>query len=285
MVAGAGPCCRVVVKGTFIELMQTAGLRARAAQLRKSKTDSVLEEQPAMEEDYEPGRFSKEDAARRSASSSARSTQPESARTAGLGSSEPEVLRAGQQEVVAAEPHRPQASRSWGKVVEPASTSKGSASQRVQPQRPAYSLQRSEDERTTVMLRNLPNNYTRATFLGMLDGEGFSGLYDFVYLPMDFDRRANLGYAFVNLCKPETVSRFWKAFDGFSKWALPTAKVCQVGWSGPYQGLQAHIERYKNSPVMHKSVPDDFKPMIFSAGMRRAFPPATKALRPPCRRN
>jgi len=48
------------------------------------------------------------------------------------------------------------------------------------------------------MLRNLPNNYTRDMFLSLLDEQGLSGLYDFVYLPMDFCRDANLGYAFVN---------------------------------------------------------------------------------------
>ena len=51
------------------------------------------------------------------------------------------------------------------------------------------------------MLRNLPNNYTRDMFLSLLDEEGLSELYDFVYLPMDFCRDANLGYAFVNLVK------------------------------------------------------------------------------------
>ena len=41
-----------------------------------------------------------------------------------------------------------------------------------------------------VMLRNLPNNYTRDMFLSLLDEQGLSGLYDFVYLPMDFCRDA-----------------------------------------------------------------------------------------------
>ena len=31
------------------------------------------------------------------------------------------------------------------------------------------------------------------------------------------------------------------------------SQVCQVGWSGPHQGFLAHVERYRNSPVMHKS--------------------------------
>ncbi|CAL1139494.1 unnamed protein product [Cladocopium goreaui] len=125
-------------------------------------------------------------------------------------------------------------------------------------------------QRTTVMLRNLPNNYTRDMFLSLLDEEGLSELYDFVYLPMDFCRDANLGYAFVNLVDGAAVGKAWKKFDGFDRWALPTAKVCQVGWSGPHQGFQAHVERYRNSPVMHKSVPDCYKPMIFKNGIHQA---------------
>ena len=33
---------------------------------------------------------------------------------------------------------------------------------------------------------------------------GFETRYDFVYLPFDFGRNANLGYAFVNLVHPDT---------------------------------------------------------------------------------
>jgi len=136
-------------------------------------------------------------------------------------------------------------------------------------------------QRTTVMLRNLPNNYTRDMFLSLLDEEGLSELYDFVYLPMDFCRDANLGYAFVNLVDGAAVDKAWKKFDGFDRWALPTAKVCQVGWSGPHQGFQAHVERYRNSPVMHKSVPDCYKPMIFKNGIRKPFPRPTKKVKAP----
>lgn len=136
-------------------------------------------------------------------------------------------------------------------------------------------------ERTTVMLRNLPNNYTREMFLGMLDEHGLEGLYDFVYLPCDFSRDANLGYAFVNLVDGAAVDRAWKIFNGFSAWSLPTAKVCQVGWSGPHQGFKAHVERYRNSPVMHKSVPDTYKPVIFKNGVRKPFPRPTKKVKAP----
>ncbi|CAK9091547.1 Protein MEI2-like 5 (AML5) (MEI2-like protein 5) [Durusdinium trenchii] len=137
------------------------------------------------------------------------------------------------------------------------------------------------EECTTVMLRNLPNNYTRAMLMAMLDNEGFEGKYNFLYLPIDFQSCACLGYAFVNLVDPSYVPLFWEKFSGYSKWVLPSKKVCGVSWSGPHQGLEAHVERYRNSPVMHESVPDEYKPVILQNGVRMAFPEPSKAPRPP----
>lgn len=124
----------------------------------------------------------------------------------------------------------------------------------------------------TVMLRNLPNNYTREMLMSLLDRLGLAGDYDFMYLPFDFKRDANLGYAFVNLVSSEAVESLWKALDGFSDWSLPSSKVCQVKWSGPLQGFDAHVQRYRNSPVMHKSVPEKYKPVILQNGWPVPFP-------------
>jgi len=134
---------------------------------------------------------------------------------------------------------------------------------------------------TTVMLRNLPNNYSRAMLMEMLDTEGFLGQYNFFYLPIDFKSGASLGYAFVNLVSSEVVQRFWATFNGFSRWVLPSHKICEVAWSAPYQGLAAHLERYRNSPLMHENVPDEYKPVLLVNGVRADFPPPTKKLRAP----
>eukprot|EP00913_Durusdinium_trenchii_P030602 g28660.t1 len=91
----------------------------------------------------------------------------------------------------------------------------------------------------------------------------------------------NLGYAFINMVDREAVDALWRTFDGFKAWALPSAKVCAVRWSGPHQGYEAHVERYRNSPVMHKSVPDEYRPVIFLRGQRQSFPAPTKFIKPP----
>jgi hypothetical protein len=134
---------------------------------------------------------------------------------------------------------------------------------------------------TTVMMRNIPNNISRAGLLELLDRHGFKGCYDFIYLPIDLKRQASLGYAFVNFVSTDILEKFWETFDGFSSWDGPSKKICQVSWSTPSQGLADHIERYRNSPLMHDTVPDEARPVLFEKGVRVNFPPPTKAIRPP----
>jgi hypothetical protein len=135
--------------------------------------------------------------------------------------------------------------------------------------------------RTTVMLRNMPNNYTRDMLLDLVDSMGFAGTYDFAYLPVDFKSQAGLGYAFVNFMSSADALKCFDIFEGFSDWTVPSEKVCTVTWGSPYQGLEAHIERYQNSPVMHRSVPDEWKPILLKEGARFPFPPPTKNIKTP----
>lgn len=139
------------------------------------------------------------------------------------------------------------------------------------------------DEATTVMMRNLPNKYTRDSLLELLAGEGFAGLYDLVYLPVDFNTQVGLGYAFVNLITPADAKRFGEHFDGFSAWTgvFGSQKVCKVSWSDAVQGVEAHVERYRNSPVMHASVPDEYKPQLFKDGLPIPFPAPTGRVKAP----
>eukprot|EP00437_Effrenium_voratum_P035054 CAMPEP_0181463222 /NCGR_PEP_ID=MMETSP1110-20121109/34803_1 /TAXON_ID=174948 /ORGANISM="Symbiodinium sp., Strain CCMP421" /LENGTH=356 /DNA_ID=CAMNT_0023587913 /DNA_START=77 /DNA_END=1145 /DNA_ORIENTATION=+ len=254
---------QVVIKSTFLDVEECPSLTKRFRTLRKSKTDSELcwlsdDEEAA----YEPGRFSDEKASE-SITTPALQVSPveeQSVKCEGPRQSSPERLS------------RAKARRPATICLESALRCDGCASS---PQASNYI------EKTTVMLRNVPNNYTREMFLAMLDDNGFCGRYDFAYLPCDFHRRANLGYAFVNFVNCEVALAAWRRFDGFSEWALPSQKVCAVSWSGPHQGLEQHVERYRNSPVMHKSVPDEYRPVVFQNGVRQRFPSPTRSLKEP----
>jgi len=138
-----------------------------------------------------------------------------------------------------------------------------------------------QEWRTTVMLRNMPNNYTRDMLREWVDSMGFAGCYDFAYLPVDFKSQAGLGYAFINFVSSAEAQRCFDNFEGFSEWKVPSEKVCTVTWGSPYQGLEAHIERYQNSPVMHHSIPDEWKPVLIDQGVRIAFPAPTKPIKTP----
>jgi len=138
----------------------------------------------------------------------------------------------------------------------------------------------SQEPTSSVMMRNLPNDYTRTMLLELLRTEGFAGMFDFVYVPVDFRSCSGLGYAFINFNSFESAERFRQHFTGFEQWSSASDKVCEVAWSA-LQGLEAHIERYRNSPVMHESVPEDQKPIIFEGLVAVPFPVATKKIRVP----
>jgi RNA recognition motif-containing protein len=140
-------------------------------------------------------------------------------------------------------------------------------------------------ELTTMMVKNIPNNLTRAALLELFDAEGFQGLYDFCYLPIDFDSDVNLGYCFVNMADGDAGQEFWKAFDGFCKWGGDRAstKICRLEWS-QVQGLDAHIQRYRNSPLLHTSMPDERRPILLNEGVRVEFPPPTCSVKAPRRK-
>jgi len=137
------------------------------------------------------------------------------------------------------------------------------------------------DQATTLIVRKIPKSCTRSQLLALMDREGFSTLYDLVYLPIDFATRTGLGFAFVNFITAEKADQFMKHFHGFCDWNTSSKKSCEVTLSCELQGFDAHVDRYRSSPVMHESVPDEFKPVIFADGIRVTFPPPTKAIKQP----
>lgn len=174
----------------------------------------------------------------------------------------------------------PEAKRPWlacGAEVAPKSRS---CQQQVSAQGGLQAGTEGKPAWTTVMMRNLPKDYSRDLVRDLLDQAGFGGKYDFVYVPYDFNTRAIMGFAFVNLISPQLASEFRKRFAGFRSWGTSaTGKVCNVSWANvDQQGLRANIERYRNSSVMHKTVLEDWKPLLLVKGAPVKFPKSTKQL-------
>lgn len=149
------------------------------------------------------------------------------------------------------------------------------------PQSDAPVVELDKEMRTTVMLRPLPVNYTRDLLVELLERLGFAGQFDFVYLPSDFNTGRTLQYAFVNMTSPVHVRRLWTMFEGFVNWQVHSDEVCAVSWSSPHQGLSVHVRRYRDSPVMHPTVPECWRPALFANGVKVKFPAPTKKIKAP----
>jgi len=131
------------------------------------------------------------------------------------------------------------------------------------PQFPTY------DEPTTICFRNIPNDYSGKMVVELLDSNGFTDTYNFIYVPHDFKRLptlVNVGYFFVNFVTHDLALRAWEAFDGFHKWTLHSSKVLVASWATKTQGYRACVLRYQDSSVMHQDVPFECRPMFFESG-------------------
>merc|ERR1711920_982878 len=104
-------------------------------------------------------------------------------------------------------------------------------------------------------------------------------LVDFVHVPRSFETNRNFGYAFLNLVTYEERERFKTMFQGFTSWPVPHQQTCEVHKVDSCKNIDDYIKSYRNSPVMHESVSDQFKPAIYKNGERQSFPPPTKPIR------
>eukprot|EP00928_Gymnodinium_smaydae_P070280 TRINITY_DN54152_c0_g1_i1.p1 TRINITY_DN54152_c0_g1~~TRINITY_DN54152_c0_g1_i1.p1 ORF type:complete len:503 (+),score=82.27 TRINITY_DN54152_c0_g1_i1:81-1511(+) len=136
--------------------------------------------------------------------------------------------------------------------------------------------------RTSLTIQNLPAAFNRESLTRFLNGHGLKGKYNFVYVPANLRSQINFGYSFVNFVSVGAALECMERLDGCEDWGVPTDKVCAIAWSDKMQGLECHIERYRNSPVMHKSVEDQFRPAIYDLeGRRLPFPEPTAEIKEP----
>jgi len=109
----------------------------------------------------------------------------------------------------------------------------------------------SSSQITTVMIRNVPNQYHRGHLMQELDKLEFSGKYDFVHLPIDQQTKWNVGYAFVNFDSSDQCTRCMEVMVGHKFTKLhPGQQTRQALVSVAHlQGLDKNLAHFRDKVV------------------------------------
>lgn len=141
----------------------------------------------------------------------------------------------------------------------------------VAKQQPPLHGKKAPKAEMTVVVRNIPRDLEPAQVLKRLSELRAS--IDFLYVPIEFQTKKCLGYAFVNfthkIAAQRLEERCEQLFPGAGIYLQP-ARV---------QGVAANVKRFRNASVM-AVLPEDCKPMVFQQGVQVPFPAPTKKLPP-----
>jgi len=145
----------------------------------------------------------------------------------------------------------------------------------------------------TLMLKNIPNNYTQREVVQILLGRtGFLVFVNFVYVQFDFTSKANRGFGFFNFTSKDRADEFKEQMQGF-QWTGGSKKKLEVVDSDKRKGYAAHVEHFRNSPVLKERKRQclvrngqgswyeacEFHPWLFKDGQQIEFPEPTKNVR------
>ena len=99
-----------------------------------------------------------------------------------------------------------------------------------------------EDQRTTLMIKNVPNKFTKEHFLFIFN-KRFEGKFNLFLLPTDVKEKKNYGYAFINFISSFYILNFYNTFHG-KRWEnTNSVKVCEIVYS-KIQGVPRMIKHY-----------------------------------------
>ena len=135
-----------------------------------------------------------------------------------------------------------------------------------------------DDQRTTLMVRNIPNKYNQKMLLATIE-DRHAGKFDLLYLPIDFKNRCNVGYAFINFISTADILPFYEEFN-HKKWdRFNSDKVCDIAY-GRIQGKAALLTHFANSSLVHED--ECYRPVVFASdgsGRRESFVGMASGLR------
>jgi RNA recognition motif-containing protein len=142
------------------------------------------------------------------------------------------------------------------------------------------------EKATTLLIKHLREGLTGELLAQFLNDEGFAGCFDFIYVPRNLQTKRASGFAFVNFTCYDFAARALPLLHARRQLDLVAADkgALEACWSEASQGLEAQVAKYRNSPLMHESVPEEFKPMVFQDGVRQPFPAPTEEISLPATR-
>lgn len=102
---------------------------------------------------------------------------------------------------------------------------------------------------TTVMLRNVPLSCEQKDLIDEVHAAGFSGQYDFFYLPGE--SHGNRGYAFVNFRSAAAAEAFYQRFHGRT---LASSSASSAVQEAPLVVLPADVQGFEENAEAHYAV-------------------------------
>lgn len=118
-----------------------------------------------------------------------------------------------------------------------------------------------KDNRTTLMIRNIPNKYTGKSLRNEINKSN-KDRYDYFYLPIDFSNKCNMGYAFINFIHRAYILDFYYQYNDKNWTMYNSEKVCKITY-GRIQGKDQLVSHLKDKKVL-KSHNNNVKPLIMN---------------------
>ena len=124
-----------------------------------------------------------------------------------------------------------------------------------------------------LIMSHDPRNVDRAMLMEFLERQGLLFQIDCLYLPIQIRNNMNNTYAILGFTSP-VVARKCMDMSGVVSWGTDAAHVVAVEPAIKFSDCESFIARFRNSPMMHNLVPDEFKPILLRDGVRIPFPPS-----------
>ena len=104
-----------------------------------------------------------------------------------------------------------------------------------------------KDQRTTLMVKNIPRNIMQSFLMDIINKK-FEGLFNFFYLPIDFIKKENAGYAFINFKNSKSIVDFYIEFNE-KPWPFCPNRKCFISYAR-IQGFRAITQHFSSSNIM-----------------------------------